>query len=102
MSHEGSTLLATKKKSGGSPIPKTAKEVIAAKVYRRLVDGVQLTKDLQDHVAPMGDSLITLEQWRYHRGSVVSDLALYAQLSGKPSPIDIIVASEKERALIEF
>lgn len=93
--------MATKKKSG-SPVPKTAKELIAAKVYKRLVDGVQLTKDLQDHIVPRGDSLITLEQWRYLRGSVVSDLALYAQLTGKPSPIDIIIASEQERALIEF
>lgn len=94
--------MATKKKPGGSPVPKTQREVLAKKLHRRLTDGVLLTRDLQDHIAPLGDSLITLEQWRYLRGSVVADLALYAQIIGKPSPIDIIVASEKERVTIEF
>jgi hypothetical protein len=50
----------------------------------------------------MGESLITLEQWRYLRGSIVADMALLAQLENKPSPIDIIVKSEQERALVEF
>jgi len=33
--------------------------------------------------------------------SVVADLALYAQVTGQPSPIDIIVQAEQERVLIE-
>jgi hypothetical protein len=95
--------LATKrKKPSGSPVPKSAREILALKVHKRLAEGVLLTRDLQDHIDPMGERLITLEQWRYLRGSIVSDLALYAQLAGKPSPIDIIVKSEQERALIDF
>ena len=90
-----------KKSSGGSPVPKTQREILAKKLFNRLQEGVALTKEFQDNVAPMGESLITLEQWRWLRGSIVCDMALLAQLEGKPSPIDIIVASEQERVLIE-
>ncbi|QFG13675.1 hypothetical protein PBI_SHEPARD_68 [Arthrobacter phage Shepard] len=90
------------KKAGGSPVPKTQREILAKKLFNRLQEGVALTKEFQDNVEPMGESLITLEQWRYLRGSIVADMALLAQLEGKPSPIDIIVASEQERASVEF
>lgn len=93
---------ASKRSKSGSPVPKSKKELLAKKLYNRLQEGVALTREFQDHVAPMGESLITLEQWRYLRGSIVSDMALLAQLEGKPSPIDIIVKSEQERALVEF
>jgi hypothetical protein len=95
-------LSASKRSKSGSPIPKSKKELLAKKLYNRLQEGVALTREFQDHVAPMGESLITLEQWRYLRGSIVADMALLAQLEGKPSPIDIIVASEQERALVQF
>lgn len=93
-----------KKRPGGNPAKTISiEEHPAAKAaYRRLVDGTKLVKDLQDHIEPMGDRLISLEQWRYLRGSVVNDLALYAQITGKPSPIDIIIASEQQRVLIDF
>jgi hypothetical protein len=95
--------LATKrKKTSGSPVPKTQRQLLAARFYKRLTEGVLLTRDLQDHINPMGECLITLEQWRYLRGSIAADLALYAQLEGKPSPIDIIVKNEQERVLIDF
>ncbi|QPX62528.1 hypothetical protein SEA_TRUCKEE_64 [Arthrobacter phage Truckee] len=91
-----------KKSSGGSPIPKTQREILAKKIFNRLQEGVALVKEFQDNVAPMGESLITLEQWRYLRGSIAVDMAILAQLEGKPSPIDIIIKSEQERVLIEF
>lgn len=93
---------ASKRSKSGSPVPKTKREILAKKLYNRLQEGVALTREFQDHVAPMGESLITLEQWRYLRGSIVSDMALLAQLEGKPSPIDIIVKSEQERVLVEL
>jgi hypothetical protein len=95
-------LSASKRSKSGSPVPKSKKELLAKKLYNRLQEGVALTREFQDHVAPMGEALITLEQWRYLRGSIVSDMALLAQLEGKPSPIDIIVKSEQERVLVEL
>lgn len=93
--------MAQKKKStSGNPAKKV--DPLADSVYRRLTSGVRLTKELQDHIAPMGDSRITLEQWRYLRGSVVCDLALYAHLTGKPSPIDLILASDREAEKVDF
>jgi hypothetical protein len=89
-----------KKRPSGNPARKSNPLIDA--VFKRLVSGVQLTKELQDHVTPLGDCLITLEQWRYLRGSVVADLALYAQLAGKPSPIDLIITSERDKVLIDF
>lgn len=89
-----------KKRTGGNPAKKS--DPLADAVYRRLTSGVALTKELQDHIAPMGDCRITLEQWRWLRGSVVCDLALYAHLTGKASPIDMIVASEQERVQVDF
>jgi hypothetical protein len=83
-----------KKKSRGNPAKISIEE--------HPVAGVLLTRDLQDHVIPMGDCLITLEQWEFLRGSVVADLAIYAQITGKPSPIEIIIASEQERVLVDF
>lgn len=74
---------------------------LAKRLYRRIEEGTLLVRDLQSHITPMGESTITLEQWRFLRGSVLNDFLLYAQLTGKPSPIDIIVASEQERVLIE-
>jgi hypothetical protein len=92
-----------KKRPGGNPAKVRIEEhPIAKAAHRRLEAGVLLTRDLQNHITPMGDCLITLEQWRFLRGSVVADLALYAQITGKPSPIDIIIASEQERVLVEF
>lgn len=93
---------ASKRSKSGSPVPKSQKEILAKKLFNRLKEGVALTREFQDHVAPMGESLITLEQWRYLRGSIVSDMALLAQVTGKPSPIDIIIKSEQERVLIDF
>jgi hypothetical protein len=75
---------------------------LAKKVFNRLQEGVALVKEFQGHIVPMGEQLITLEQWRYLRGSIVADMALLAELEGKPSPIDIIVKSEQEKALVEF
>lgn len=93
---------ASKRSKTGSPIPKTKKELLAKKVFNRLQEGVALTAEFQAHIVPMGDSLITLEQWTYLRGSIVADMALLAALEGKPSPLDIIIKSEQERVLIEF
>lgn len=91
----------SKKRTVGNPAKQSENPVIAA-TYRRLLNGVQLTKDLQDHIIPNGDGLITQEQWEYLRGSVICDMAIYAQLTEKPSPIGIIVASEQQRVSIEF
>lgn len=92
----------TSKYRSGNPSPKTQREILAKKLFNRLQEGVALTREFQDHIEPMGDSLITLEQWRYLRGSIAVDMALLAQLEGKPSPLEIIIASEQERVLIEF
>lgn len=91
---------ASRKSKYGNPARKVDPLVDA--VYKRLVSGVKLTGELEPHITPLGRSLITLEQWRYLRGSVVSDMALYAHLTGKPSPIDIIVKSEQARVEVEF
>lgn len=94
-----------RKRPSGNPakqVPKIDDHPLARAIYRRLEDGVQLTHKLQSHIAPLGESLITLEQWRFLRGSVINDLALYAHITGKPSPIDMIIASEQERVSIEF
>ena len=93
-----------KKRPGGNPAKEKHidEHPIAKAAHRRLEAGVLLTRDLQKHIEPLGDSLITLEQWRFLRGSVVADLALYAQITGKPSPIEMIIASEQERVLVEF
>ena len=92
----------SKKKTGGSPVPKTRRELLAKKVFNRLQEGVALTAEFQAHIVPMGEELITLEQWTYLRASIVADMALLAELEGKPSPLDIIIKSEQERVLIEF
>jgi len=92
----------SKKRPSGNPAPKSQREILAKKVFNRLQEGVALTRDLQDHITPFGDCLITLEQWTYLRGSVVSDLALLAELEGKPSPLDIIIKSEQQKVSIEF
>lgn len=89
-----------KKRSSGNPAKQT--DPIADAVYRRLQAGVLLTRDLQNHIEPMGDSRITLEQWRFLRGSVICDLALYAQLTGKPSPIDIILQNAQQSVMVDF
>ena len=94
-----------KKPNSGNPAKQTLKadeHPMAKMLYRRLEEGVKLTHRFQDHIAPLGEALITLEQWRFLRGSVVNDLALYAQITGKPSPIEMIIASEQERVLIEI
>lgn len=75
---------------------------LAKRLFNRIKEGTLLVRDLQPHIAPMGNASITLEQWRYLRGSMAVDLAIYAQLTGQPSPIDIIVKSEQERVLIEY
>lgn len=93
---------ALKRSKSGSPVPKTKKELLAKKLYNRLQEGVLLTREFQDHIAPMGECLITLEQWRYLRGSIAVDMALLAQIEGKPSPLEIIIKSEQERVLINF
>lgn len=92
----------SKKSRSGNPAPKSQRELLAKKLFNRLQEGVALTAAFQDHIAPMGDSLITLEQWEYLRGSIAVDMALLAQLEGKPSPLEIIIKSEQERVLIEF
>lgn len=95
--------MATKKKATvGNPQKhlKGENHPLARQLFNRIKEGVQLTKKFEGHVAPMGESLITLEQWRYMRGSVVADLALYAHLTGKPSPIDMILASEQQKVLV--
>lgn len=89
-------------KKSGNPVPKTQRELLAKKLFNRLQEGVALTAAFQDNIEPMGESLITLEQWRYLRGSIAVDMALLAQLEGKPSPIEIIIKSEQERVLINF
>ncbi|QGZ17270.1 hypothetical protein SEA_GIANTSBANE_66 [Arthrobacter phage Giantsbane] len=93
---------ASKRSKSGSPVPKTRREILAKKIFNRLQEGVALTAEFQPHIAPLGESLITLEQWTYLRGSIVADMALLAELEGKPSPLDIIIKSEQERVLIEF
>jgi hypothetical protein len=75
---------------------------LARRLFRRIEEGTLLVRDLQPHIVPLGEASITLEQWRFLRGSVVNDLALYAQLTGKPSPIEMIIKSEQERVLIEL
>lgn len=93
-----------KKKASGNPAKEKHIEEhpVAKAAHRRLEAGVLLTRDLQNHIVPMGDCLITLEQWRFLRGSVVSDLALYAHITGKASPIEMIIKSEQERVLVDF
>lgn len=90
------------KKKSGSPVPKTQRELLSKKLFNRLQEGVYLVQQFQDNVEPMGECLITLEQWRYLRGSIAVDMALLAQLEGKPSPLEIIIKSEQERVMIEF
>lgn len=89
-------------KKSGSPVPKSKRELLAKKVFSRLQEGVLLVQSFQEHITPMGECLITLEQWRYLRGSIAADMALLAQLEGKPSPLEIIIKSEQERVLINF
>lgn len=91
-----------RKPNSVNPAPKSQRELLAKKLFNRLQEGVLLTREFQDHISPMGDELITLEQWRYLRGSIAVDMALLAQLEGKPSPLDIIIKSEQERVLINF
>jgi hypothetical protein len=93
-----------KKRPGRNPAkpPHIDEHPVAKAAHRRLEAGVLLTRDLQKHITPMGDCLITLEQWRFLRGSVVADLAIYAQITGKPSPIEMIIKSEQERVLVDF
>jgi hypothetical protein len=101
--------LANKKKpNSGNPAKKAqtlelkaSQHPLAKRLFRRIEEGTLLVRDLQPHIIPMGEASITLEQWRFLRGSVVNDLALYAQLTGQASPIDIIVNAEQERVLIE-
>lgn len=101
--------MATKKKpNSGNPAKraqqlelKASQHPLAKRLFNRIQEGTLIVQALQQHIAPMGEASITLEQWRYLRGSVAVDLALYAQLTGQPSPIDIIVAAEQERVLIE-
>ena len=101
--------MANKKKSTSGNPAKRARQLelrasedpLARRLFRRIEEGTQLVNAFQQHIIPMGDQKITLEQWRYLRGSVVADLALYAQVTGQPSPIDIIVQAEQERVLIE-
>ncbi|ALY09035.1 hypothetical protein GORDON_60 [Arthrobacter phage Gordon] len=90
-----------KSKKSGSPVPKSKRELLAKKVFNRLQEGVALTAEFQAHIVPHGECLITLQQWTYLRGSILSDMALLAELEDKPSPLDIIIKSEQERALIE-
>lgn len=97
--------MATKRKTNsGNPAKlalKADQDPLARRLFNRIKEGTLLVQALQAHIAPMGDSKITLEQWRYLRGSVAVDLALYAQLTGQPSPIEIIIKAEQERVLIE-
>jgi hypothetical protein len=97
--------MATKKKANsGNPAKLALKadaDPLAKRLFNRIKEGTLIVQALQNHITPMGDSKITLEQWRYLRGSVVADLAIYAQLTGQPSPIDIIVQAEQERVLVE-
>lgn len=91
-----------KKPNSGNPQKhlKGESHPLARQLFNRIKEGVQLTKKFEAHITPMGDCLITLEQWRYLRGSVVNDLALYAHFTGKPSPIDMIIASEQQKVLV--
>lgn len=98
-----------KKTTGGNPAKKAqtlelqaSQHPLAKRLYARIAEGTLIVQAFQEHIAPMGDAAITLEQWRYLRGSVAVDLALYAQITGQPSPIDIIVKAEQERVLIEY
>jgi hypothetical protein len=97
-----------KKRPGGNPAKqaqtlelKASQHPLAKRLFRRIEEGTLLVRDLQPHIAPLGEASLTLEQWRFLRGSVVNDLALYAQLTGQASPIDIIINAEQERVLIE-
>lgn len=97
-----------KKPASGNPAKqaqqlelKASQHPLAKRLFNRIQEGTLLVQALQQNVAPMGEASITLEQWRYLRGSVAVDLAIYAQLTGQPSPIDIIVKAEQERVLIE-
>jgi hypothetical protein len=97
--------MAKKKKPNSGNPQKTLpadQHPLAKRLFRRIEEGVFLVRDLQPHIAPLGDASITLEQWAYLRGSMMVDLAMYAQLTGQPSPIDLIIASEQERVLIEI
>jgi hypothetical protein len=100
-----STPLATKKKpNSGNPAKlalQASQHPLAKRLFNRIKEGTLLVQAFQDHIIPMGDQALTLEQWRYLRGSVANDLALYAQITGQPSPIDIIVKAEQDRVLIE-
>lgn len=101
--------MATKKKpNSGNPAKKAqqlelqaSQHPLAKRLFARIKEGTLLVQAFQDHVIPMGDQAITLEQYRYLRGSVAVDLALYAQITGQPSPIDIIVKAEQDRVLVE-
>lgn len=101
--------MATRKKpNSGNPAKraqqlelKASQHPLAKRLFRRIEEGTLLVRDLQPHIAPLGEASLTLEQWRFLRGSVVNDLALYAQLTGQASPIDIIINAEQERVLIE-
>lgn len=98
--------MATKKKTTKGNPQKASQKMdnhpMAKMLYRRLEEGVKLTHKFQDHIEPMGECLITLEQWRFLRGSVINDLAMYAHITGKGSPIDMIIESEQQRVLIEI
>lgn len=99
--------MATKKKANsGNPAKQTLtlkadQHPLAKRLFRRIEEGTLLVQALQANIIPMGEASITLEQWRFLRGSVVADLALYAQLTGQASPIDIIINAEQERVLVE-
>lgn len=97
--------MAKKKKPNSGNPQKTLhidQHPLAKRMYRRIEEGTLIVRDLQQHIVPLGDASITMEQWRFLRGSVINDLALYAQLTGKPSPIDLIIAAEQERVLLEI
>lgn len=98
-----------KKANSGNPAKKAeqlelkaSQHPLAKRMFRRIEEGTLLVRDLQEHIAPMGDASITLEQWSYLRGSMMVDLAIYAQLTGQPSPIDIIIKAEQQRVLIDL
>jgi hypothetical protein len=99
-----------KKATGGNPAKqaktlelKASQHPLAKRLFRRIEEGTLLVRDLQPHLTPMAeaDTQITMEQWRFLRGSVVNDLALYAHLTGQESPIEMIIQAEQERVLIE-
>jgi hypothetical protein len=97
--------LASKKKpNSGNPAKlalKSSEHPLAKRLFNRIKEGTLLVQALEPHIVPLGEASITLEQWRYLRGSIVADLALYAQLTGQPSPINIIVQAEQDRVLVE-